>query len=1163
MSRWSLLPGAGLVLALALARPAAAQGTAADADRIEGLAPDEVEAFRQTMERFRSRMLELDADTRAYVDLREGEERTKLVGGYDGLISALETSEGQQREIAIARFEKFLSRYPSVEYASHVRFRLADLYYERASEAWQVASESYFQKLEDPDLSIEELETLGDQPRRDLSESLALYQQIIDDNRELPPEERYERLDGTFVMMGFVYNDRNNVQHDPELARASFTDLIATLPESDLADRSHLFLGNFEFDDNEFDSAIAEYEAVYDKGQESKYYMEGLYQLAWARYKLNEFDEALRLFTELLDASHQKKLDSGRESAFAPDARRFMAFSFADLGYDLDRSSSDIAERYFAGIGERPYEREIYIELADVLVRYTRPEEAIEVLALLQSDARWQLEPDNPTHQIALIRLYQNSVARDLEAAGDQRLQFIDSYSEGTTWWDANRNDPEALEIARSYIEDSLLDVAIEYRVRAQESGLPEDYELAAAKYEEYLDKFPISDDYYAQQWFLADSLKHAGRYDDALTEFDSLVRSSRYHIYGDGARYSSMDVRYQEMLAKGHDPNQPPTDATVERTYEAPSGAIEVLALSEDRSDFIAASDVVVAHTFTSPESPDLPDYRQEVEEKRPALMYVVGQILFHHNRFDEARPRFEALIAQYPRSIEANYAAGLLVDSFLTEGDLEQVRAYSLRFTVNPPGPTSAIDTSAYQDTLLGTTFQLAQAKADGGDNLAAAEAFLAFREEFPDSDLDTDALYNAAFYYQKAGKVERSNELYEQFVVQHPDDKRSKGLFFRIAANYEAAFELDRAEAYYDRLLKHPNATQTERADAQFNRSFLLIGLGRNQEAAEGFEAYEARYPDQEDKESILWLAGEQWEEVGPEPAIDFYKRYLKKYPSASPDHAIEAQSRLLALYEETGAEDWRIRRQKKAILETFDRFTESGAQIGANGHRHAAAADFPRIQAMYDDYAADELSGNEDRDATTLNETKPIELKALEAEIKAYVGKFASFEYNSGALLLQARAALYLADLGLSIKCPPKLSEEDCWLYEDILQEKVFPQYYEVEEVGISRLQELVEASRAKKRHSPFIDEALVELNRRRPAEFPAAKEELEGGTDSTIPVAFQPRRLDPPAAPQPADPGGIPAPAPEGTTPEGAAPEGTAPQPPTPQPPEPGGSGEEP
>ena len=80
--------------------------------------------------------------------------------------------------------------------------------------------------------------------------------------------------------------------------------------------------------------------------------------------------------------------------------------------------------------------------------------------------------------------------------------------------------------------------------------------------------------------------------------------------------------------------------------------------------------------------------------------------------------------------------------------------------------------------------------------------------------------------------------------------------------------------------------------------------------------------------------------------------------------------------------------------------------------------------------------------------------------------------------------------------------------------------MFPQYYEIEEVGLQRLQDLVQAAKDQKRHSRFIDEALDELNRRRPADFPAAKLEIEGTTDSTIPVSFTPRRVE--DAPVPAD-----------------------------------------
>jgi len=1121
---------ASIVALLALSLPA--QAGRAD-DSVEGPSPEEVEAFRNAKDRFANRMTELNGDTRRYVDFRENEEREKLTGSYDALIASLEEDERGHRTLAVDRFERFLDRYPDAPYSSHVRFRLADLYFEVATEEWIAAFQEFERVMNDPDATLEELEAMEErgEPRRDLSKPIALYQQIIADNIDLPPDEQYERLDGTFVMLGFCYQDANAEQFDPELARAAFADLIEALPNSDLADRSHLFLGNFLFADSQFDDAIAEYEAVVERGEESKYYMEALYQLAWARYKLDDFEGALQLFTELLDRSEVLKAEKGRESSFAPDARRFMAFSFADISYDGPEAIV-VAEDYFDRIGERPYERDVYIELADVLIRYTRPEEAIAVYERLQQDP-WTLESDNPEHQIQVVSLYSAPLIRDLEATGRERLEFIDLYTEGTPWWEANRNDPEALEVARNYVESSLLDVAIEYRVAAQESGEPADYAVAAAKYQEYLDKFPISDDYYEQQWAMADSLKRADKLDEAAEEYASLAKSRRYHPYGDGALYFLMDVA---RLQLGGPPGEPPADGTVERTYEgADDETVEVYALDDSREEFIAAADAVLDHEFTTPDDPDVTDFKEVVAEREASILYLTAQILYYHNRYDEARPRLEQLVEDYPMSIEANYAAGLIVDSYKREGNYEQVRFYTKKFSANPPGPPTEIDPDKFKGTLEGVTFLLAYEQAQGGDPLGGADAFLAFLDEFPNSDqYAADALYNAAFYSQQGGKAGRSSELYERFVREYPNDERSKDLFFRIAGNYEQVFELDKAVDNYQAVLTHPDATEQERADAQYNAAFLQIGLGRHQEAAQGFEAYESRY-ETEDAEEVYWLAGEQWEEVSSDQAIAFYREYLRKYPDESPDHVIEANYRLSELYDEQG-DTRRAEQAREDILASFDRFAAADEAIGANGHRYAAQVDFPRIEERFAEYTDKELTGNQDVDTPLLKETVPAELKVFEDEVKAYVSRYSNFEYNSGALLLQAKAALFWADLGLSIQCPADLSEDDCWAFEDLLQERVFPQYYEIEEVGIGRLEDLVAAARDQKRHSRFIDEALNELNRRRPSDYPAVKEELEGGTDSTIPADVAPVRLDEgeedaaeeaeaetdPAAPSPAD-----------------------------------------
>ena len=169
-----------VVLALALTAPAWA-GRALDTTAdVQGAEPAELEAFRTTHDRFVDRMREYDLDTRSYVDFRESEERSKLVGSYDSLISSMEEDEKAQRVLAVERFERFLERYPDAEYSSHVRFRLADLLFEQATEDWYAQFEAYEEVMNDPDATLEQLEEMEEKgsPLRNLSQPVALLSLI-------------------------------------------------------------------------------------------------------------------------------------------------------------------------------------------------------------------------------------------------------------------------------------------------------------------------------------------------------------------------------------------------------------------------------------------------------------------------------------------------------------------------------------------------------------------------------------------------------------------------------------------------------------------------------------------------------------------------------------------------------------------------------------------------------------------------------------------------------------------------------------------------------------------------------------------------------------------------------------------------------------------------
>ncbi len=1107
------MPRPILIIALLIAGPAFAQS----ADVVKTTPPEEVAAFRDARDRFAKRMKELDNDTLAFVDLREAEEREKLVGGYDALLANLEGLAGNQRTLTMERFEDFLTRYPDAAYGSHVRFRYADLLFESASADFMAASDIYYEALNSDDLEL--LETLVE-PKMDLAGPIALYERIVADNVDLSPDERYERLDGAFLMLGFCYNDSNSLQRDQEHAMEIFQQLIDVVPDSELADRSHLFLGNSRFENGDFDEAVASYNEVFARGTDSPYYSEAMYQLAWAHYKESRYDEAMDLFVRLLDESAKEKTDRGKESPFAPDAIQYMAYSIQDIALlDDDRDSVGVAVDHFAKVGERGYEWDIYVELADVLIRYTRQDEAVEVYRHLQNDPRWVNHPQNPEWQIAIVNLYSSGLIQDLAKSGEERLKLTKRYNEGSEWWVANRNNPDALAKARGFIESSLLDVAIEYYVRADESANPDDFCIAAAKFQEYLDKFPIADDYYDQQWLLANSYERCKDLPSAEHEFARMIKSARYHPYLDASVYSLMNVRRQLMTERSGPPDQVPEEGKVLRK-DSPKEGIEILvmALSDDRAAFVEAADTVVTHEFgESDPSLNLPDYKGEAAKIKTALMYIPAQLMFYHRQYPEARERLEAILDHDYRSIEADFAASLILNSWLAEGNLKKMRDTAKRFTINPPGPPSETPDEKFLVSLEGTSFKLALELAQDKAYVEAAEAFLVFRADFPESGYASDALHNAAYYYQEEGKKERANELYEEFVNAYPDDDRSERLYFRIAGNYEATFDLDRAIDFYDRLVrKFPNGENA--ANATYNAAYLRIGIRDHIGAAKGFENYARKYEEAEDSEDVHWLAGEQYEQVDDNKALKFYNKYLRQYGVEKPDHAIEATHRIAEIYLRQNNKRAH-ERQLDAIISMFDKIVAGGGSVGSAGHMYASRSEFRSIVEHYEEVTKDELSGNEEKDAVLLTETKPVQVKEFENHTKAFVAKYRNFEHNTGALYFQGMAVLNFGDVGLSIECPKGLSDEECWAFEDLLAEKVFPQYEALVEVGTKKLTELIDAAVKQKKHSEWIDKAYAELNRRKPQDFPDQKEEFLGEPDPRIPTKINPKRMAPPPDPE--------------------------------------------
>ncbi len=1068
--------------------PAAGSGLVGT-ERVSGYDADEHDAWKAVNERFEERAREFTQDVRAIVDSREAEERARINEGYQAMQTELEESEVQLRGMAIRRFEDFLAKYPDAEYSPHVMFRLADLYTEVAKEDWLIAADEFAaleETIEDP-MELMELE----EPLIDYAKAMVLYERILADHPE------YEYTGAAWYMLGYCYFDPLSEQADLDRAKEAFQELVDKHPDSRPAVHGAMHLGEYHFDNVDLELAIPYYEKVVAAGEDHELYDKGVYKLAWSYYKLSEYDQALQLFTDLLDWSEEVYLQSGKTSDLRPEAVKYMAFSFSDLAdADFDgRTPVQVAEAWFTQVGAREYEDDVFRALAEVLEQQARFEDAIEALEYYQD--RWPLDPDNPTLQLKVAQLHESKAIPDLEAAGRARTVLTERYNPDSAWWQANRNDPDALAVAERFIEQSLADVAIEYHIRAQETQTREDFEAAADKYREYLSRFPFANDYYEIQWYLADTLYNAQRYEEARREYERLI-GAEGHPYKEGSQWMLVQVWRQVVVdTYGGYEERPPGAVLEKKVPTKDGGEREVYLLTPEHEAMIAAMDLVKGERFEDP------GFAPALDEARAQLYYIPALILVNFGRYEEARPRLEDVIDRFPHKDEGAWAANELVGTYQAEGDYAKIRELTSQFRRMQLGESQDVADSSQE--IYGTleeqsAFKLALSLVEQGDRAAAAEAFMDFMAEFPDSDNRNLALYNAANSYDIIGGKAKALELFEKYLAEYPKDERSKGLYYRIADNYSQVLDLETAIKYYEDLARYfPD--YVDAPDALFTASFLRSGIGDYEGSAKGYERYVAKYPDRDDVEYVYWMSTKQWKEIGKSQAEASYKRYLQKFGGINPDHTLEAKYFLAERTEERG--------RAKATDKAWDDFLQTYADLAAQGpigpkaRNLAAGIAFRDLWARYETFAAEGYPSpkklEDPETVTTLLDTLSTEIKAIEQQAIDLITTYQDFEYTSAALFVQG--ATYWDHAEYLYNWP--IPEDWDWELVDIYREQIDSFAEPVQVKAIARLEANLQKSKDEKRSSEWIDKTVAMLNDISPSEYPLEKPEVQGGVDPVV------------------------------------------------------------
>lgn len=1019
-----------------------------------------------------------------------------LAENYERALDGLEVLERSERDAAIVRFEEFLARYPDdPSFAADAMFRLAELYYEKANDDHAARLDAWREEARQAQAEGREPPP---EPIKDYAPSIALYQRL---STRFPD---YRFAHGVYYLLAYTLGEMGQ----GEESRAAYEALIQRFPQSPFVPEAWVRLGDWYFDAVEADglaNAAVAFSRIY-AWPEHPLYARAVYKLGWTYYRMDRFEDAVRAFTHLLDHYVERAKATGQRAGgdVWPEAIQYTAISFADESW----GGVARAREWFEANGHRPYEAEVFARLGDVYFEETKYVQAVEAYRhVLALDP---FAPDAPRVHARIVQAWSKDRRFDLEAA--ERENFVAAYEEGGAWWERNRRDPDLVAQVREVSEKSLIRAASFRHAQAQkykEEGNLElavsEYRGAARAYGDYLARFPHSRDAYELTYKYADCLYNALDFAEAARVYGRVrdFPDDRFRAEAAVSAVISREGEITRLQRLGR-----LEDRRVLLSTERAPGPVVAEPLPAAWADLVRDSDALVEL---------LPQHAQA-----PAVAYKAAEVFYKYGDFDEARCRFERIVAAHPATDVARYAANLIIESLLTQKDWAAVEETSGRLQSAEVAKNPELH-ATLQKFKLGARFNRAMERMEAKDWEPAAQGFLALVAEAPRHEFADEALYNAASCYENARRFESALRLYERIAVEYPGSPLADGALFRVAWNAENTYDFDKAvERYLALVEEYPGSKH--RKDALYNAARSLENLQRYEAAAAAFARWAQLYPEAEDAARTQFHAALIYEKMRDwRREIAALQEFVRRFSRTK-------ESELLVQAHLKIAQAWRElkdeKRAREAWAATVREFQVRGLRPEASPRAAAAAAE-ARFQLAEIDFARyDRITLPATTDTKKLK--RALDAKFAEAKkVAPQYDEVMRYKRPDWTLAAFYRKAYLLERLAQTIyEAPPppeytrKGQEEFLAAYQDGLARFAQP----FEDQAVSVYVQAIEAARRLHVKNEWTRRIGESLSRYRPREYPVLKEaraRLLDGDTAPLPWADSPagptvRRAEPSA-----------------------------------------------
>ncbi|MFC1611622.1 tol-pal system YbgF family protein [Myxococcota bacterium] len=720
----------------------------------------------------------LDADLLKVDDLKpviEDEEGPGLLTTGIGRKRTLEDVLEAKINEEITLSKELLTITPGCDEGAAVRFRLADLYWEKSKRA--------FFKSQDFSIAEKKRKKYERAMRTLQHHTIDNYQRIIDD---CPDYRDYPKV---LFFQGSAYMELD----DTEQSAHYFQRIIKEYPRSQWVGNSWFMIGEYFFNNkNDAHKALRAYKRA-EEYKDSQTFGYAVYKQGWCHVNTGDWDLALERFRAVIRISEDQRANMDRRGRVSLRREGLK---------DFVRAYSHVGEvkkafRTFAKIGGK---KDLEWMMEALGKWYINNDAHMEIVAIYKELIKANPRSTRlPLFQGRIVKavsiLDKRAVVAHSKLLTDYFKRTRDRIAKGEFAGDADKTKTVTRDLkeAEEIAENTLRGLAMDFHKDAKKlrgSARDRSYKIAHDLYKHYLTVFPKPNPkadvnyVFFMRFYYAEVLFKLEKFEDAANNYDIVVdmnpdpkkKKEKEIILAAGEN----SVHAYRELVEDLDRKNPPK---ISGTEPKP--------IPEIKKKLIHACRRYIK-------------YVGSVGEKIVEIRYLVAYIYYTYNHFDKAAPAFNDIVNNHPGHDRACFAANLTLDIYRGDNNYGALKNTARAYLNNSQLACDDDDRKRFAEIEERSAFKMIKIDLeDKNRNIEAAKAYLQFYKQFPTSDSADDAVYNAAYNYDIAQRLDKANEVREFLVNKMPkaDPSLVKETLFNIAQSYERIVDFDKAAHYLE--------------------------------------------------------------------------------------------------------------------------------------------------------------------------------------------------------------------------------------------------------------------------------------------------------------------------------------------------------------------------